>query len=305
MADYEDYRNTSTLSSDSNGYKLSRTLYLRGESELDVIVDSDCPIRGQYIDIPYGSATLARLYCDTVTIRAVDGAKANANGFLWEVSASYSTPSRSNPQVNKARWEINFRPQQFTFRHVDNPADQIRYGPAIPVPPQYPTITTGINVTEDGPQGVDVDEMVEVLTIEFWKDPDDVDAFLDDVRPILDCTNDAAFTGPWGTYAIGEARITGLSVATTVGEMSAVSVEISRSKNVTKLKVYLDTLADEAVKYVEIDKLGWEYSWVRFIKGVKDATDADLRSRSIDVYVAKVYEAGDYDALGIDPGIWQ
>lgn len=299
-ADYENFRNTSSLSLTDSGYQITRTIYLRAETEIDAVLHPDAPKRGDSLSVPVGSAYTAIIYCNTVNVKAVEAASGKGTGFLWEVQATYSPLTKSNPQGNKARWEVGFRSQKYTLRYVTEPDRQTRAGPGSPEKEKYPEVTTGINVTEDGPQGVEVDEMVEVLTIEFWKYPEDVDAFLAAVRTVGDTVNAADFSGPWGTYAAGEARITGVTVGGTKGELVSVQVEISRMKNDSEISITLDSM--EAP--VTISKSGWEYVWIRYIKGTKDSTDNDVRSRSIDAFVANIYDTGDYSVLGISPEIW-
>lgn len=298
MATYDDYRPESAISADANGKELTRTLYLRAEDEVEALNHADCPRRGDGIDVGIGSLT-DYVYCESVSIAQVAEASASGGGFLWKVTARYTPIGRGNPTQNKARWELSFRPQPYTRLHVATDADQTHYGPDGSDAAQYPPVTTGINVTSDGVEGVELDEMVEVLTIEFWKSPNDVDDFLDDVRGIVNCVNNADLVGPWGTYAAGEARITGLSVGVVQGELASVQVEISRSKNLTGVSMDLDSKSDP----ISYDKDGWQYFWVRYLKANKDG-DMDVRPLAIDAHVATVYADGDYSVLGISEEIW-
>ena len=47
-----------------------------------------------------------------------------------------------------------------------------------------------------------------------------------------------------------------------------------------------------------VSKKGWEYLWVRY-ETVEDAAAKRLVQRPAAVYVEKVYESGDFGALGI------
>jgi hypothetical protein len=294
-ADYEDFRNTATATYDENGVTVTRTILVRAVDEIGALGNANAPARGDALAVGSGF-----IYCNSVSASPIeDAAGDSSQNLLYAVTATYA-PLTNTPTVNKARWSISFRPQSYTLRNVATIAKQARYGPvAGSGDPAYPEVTTGINVTEEGAQGVEVDEMVEVLTIDFWKSPSDVSTYLDAVRPIVDTVNQAAFTGPWGTYAAGEARITGLTVTSTSGEYSTVSIEISRSKNAASISTYLDSIAGN----VTYAKDGWEYAWVRYLKG-NVAGDADVRPLSIDAFVATVYEEGDYTALGVSSGIW-
>lgn len=300
---YDDYKNTSTLSWTSAGRLIRRARYIRGDTELDVAADPLCPQRGDVIPVIFGSILLENLYCQEVTIKAVEAASGDGAGmFLWEVDATYKPLTWDNPTANKARWSISFRPQQYMRRFVDEDIQQDHYGPSGSAALQWPPVTTGINVTADGPQGVSVDEMVEVLSLEFWKSPSDVEAFLDVARALKDTTNDAEFTGPWGTYQIGEARITGITVGHVSGELASISVEVSRQPNKNNIEVYLDSIEPDG-GMVTLSKLGWEYLWVRYLK-TTNKDSLEQRPLAIDAHVATIYEPGDYSTLGVTDGIF-
>jgi len=298
-ATYDDYKNTSTLSWSKDGITVDRTLYLRAATEIDCRVLADCPQRNDALATSGGSDAL-NIYCSDVTISSVSDAAAKDGLFLWEVKAKYEPLSASNPTVNKAKWSVGFRPQQINVRGVNQESLQAHYGLSGSDASEYPPVTTAINVTEEGPQGVDIDEMVEVLTIDFWKAPDDAGTFLTAVRTIKNCVNVSALTGPWGTYAAGECRITGVTVSETKGEVATISVEISISRNEADVTVFLDSIDAEVI----FPKGGWEYLWIRFIKANKQ-DDVDVRPLAIDVHVATLYASGDYSVLGITGDIWQ
>jgi hypothetical protein len=298
---YDDYKPTSTLRNTKDGKEVVRTTYVRAEDEIEAQLASGCPQRGDPLEVGTGSATSEMLYCEDVNISQIEEAAGDSDGlFLFMVTATFRPLSINNPTPNKAKWRVSFRPQQYNLKNVKDTAHQAHYGPDGSAAPQdYPEVKTAINVTEDGPQGVDVDEMVEVLTIDFWKYSTEVADFLTAIRAIGNTVNDAAFEGPWGEYAIGEARLTGVEVNKTSGEIATVTVEISRSKNDASVAVYLDSTDGT----VSVTKMGWEYLWVRFLKGNKKDDD-DVRPLSIDAHVATIYELGDFSVLGIDPGIW-
>lgn len=295
---YDDYRPTSTLSWGKDGKEVVRTLYIRAADELAVLLVAGCPQRGDELAVTDGSYP-ELIYCDSVVATHLDSVAAEGGLFLFEVVATYQALSGSNPTINKARWGVSFRPQQNNLKNVADEAHQAHYGPSGSAAAAWPEVTTGINVTDDGPQGVDVDEMVEVLSIEFWKHPDDVEAFLGVVRALRNRVNNAALDGPWGSYAAGEARLTGLGVSITSGEMASVTIEISISENSAGISVFLDSMGAT----VSVPKNGWEYLWVRSLKGSKEDED-DVRPLAIDAHVATFYESGDYSTLGISDGLW-
>lgn len=301
MSEYDDYKPSTTIRWTKDGKEVTRSLFLRAETEAELLDLADCPQRGDQLDLAPASGLYDIVYCEDIQATQVDNAAGDADGFLWEVSATYRPLTFNNPTVNKARWRLSFRPQQINLKNVERETDQVHYGQggSGSEPPDYASVKTAINLTEEGPQGVDIDEMVEVLTIDFWKSPTAVEDFITDVRGIVNKVNLAAFEGPWGSYAAGEARITGLEVNYTSGELSTVTVEISRMENASAVSVYLDSTGTE----VPIDKGGWEYLWVRFVKG-NLAGDDDVRALAIDAHVATVYKAGDFDLLDISESLW-
>ena len=295
---YESYRNTSTLTWTREGRQIKRTLYLRAETEIAVLGDPDCPQRGDCISSEDGSVVNFRVYCAEVEVKCVSGASATEDGFLWEVAAMYKQLSFQNPTVNKARWSVGFRPRQYLMKSVGQEADQEHYGLTGSAASRYPEVTTQINLTSDGAQGVQVDDMTEVLTIEFWKYSSTISEFLGVVRILKDTVNNAAFEGPWGSYDIGEVRLSGITVTQVVHEMASVQVEFSRSPNKTGIQVYLDSLGTD----VSVTKNGWQYLWVRYIKDKDSAKD--VRPLAVDAHVATIYQSGDYTTLGITDDIW-
>lgn len=296
---YDDYQNKSTLGWTKDGVTVDRTIYLRADTEADVISLADCPKRNDPLAV--GSTII---YCSDVSVNSVPSAAAIDDKFLWEVRAKYKPIGADGGTVDKARWAVGFRPQKLHVRGVDLEEDQVHYGPEGSDASRYPVVSTAINVTDKGAQGVDIDEMVEVLTIDFWKAPADVEAFLAGLRSIKNCVNSSALTGPWGSYEAGEARLTGVSVGADKGETATISVEISISENSddgsdSGITIFLDSLGTE----VAITKTGWEYLWVRYIKDVESG-GVDVRPLSIDAHVAKVYSEGDFSVLGITGDLW-
>jgi len=310
--DYLDYRNESKFSHTKDGKKVTRIVYIRAQDEIAVANDSDTPQRGDELNVSSGSIDEI-LYCDTVqidTVKEAAGDEAESD-LLFKVTAIFAPINRGSggttPVPNKATWKISGRPQGINVRNVEDEGDQTHYGPTGSAAEEYTEVTTGVNVNEDGPQGVQIDETVEVLTIDFWKEPDDIEDFLAAVRALKDRVNSGVFEGPWGSYAAGEVRITGYDVEQTSGEIATVSVEFSYAENLTTTgssgnvpEVYLDTLGTT----VETPKKGHQYLWVRTLKSTDESDDADTRPRAIDAHVATFYKEGDFDTLGVTDEIF-
>jgi len=299
---YEDYKPQSSISHTKDGKVVTRKLQIRADDEIKALNDADLPPRGESLDIGTGSISQF-LYVDEVDVQQVANAAATGQGeFLFDAVITWKPLTSGDdvtPVVDKATWRVSFQPDQIQILNVDEDGDQTHYGPGS-AGENWPEVTTGINEDLQGPKGVTISEMTEKLSIDFWKDPDDVEAYLADVRTIKNTTNDAPFIGPWGTYAIGSAKITGLEVAIQSDEIVTVSLEISVSENAT-----VDVQLDNGPTLVEIVKKGWQYLWVRWIKSsAPDDDDSEQKPRRIDAHLADVYKEGDFDKLGVTPDIF-
>ncbi len=301
MASYDDYRPTSSLNWTGDGKSITRTLHVRAADEVEALNSVDVPSRGDVIDLAQTSGDIENLYADDISIDQVAEASGDSNEkLLFEVTTTYKPLKYGGGgQTDKAAWRVTFRPEQITITNVDQDGDQEHYEPGSGGEEWWP-ITTGINETQDGPAGVQIDEMVEVLQIDFWKDKDDAEDYLTDVRSIQNTVNEAELSGPWGTYDAGEARITGVEVGNDADRLVTVSVEISRSLNREAIQVKLDN-GDATVS---VDKDGHQYLWVRWVKSADpDDENEEPKPRRIDAHVATVYQAGDFSLLGITDDI--
>lgn len=304
----DDIRNRSSVSWEPDGKQVTRHLYFRAADEAAALAHEDCPNIGDALDLGVGSLT-ENAYCVSVNLELAEEVGGDVSeDLMWEATAVYKTRGKSGgtPIVNKARWRASFRPQGVHISHVDAEADQVRNAggsgneEAETWQEKFP-VTTAINDQGGEVLGVDIDEMVEVLSIEYWKDPDDVEEFVESLRPLAGRTNNAAFEGPWGSYAAGEARLTGIEISQTANEIASVTVEISRRENRT-VSLFLDSLGAEG----NVSKEGWQYLWVRSEKTVDPEDESKAKVRSIDAFVATLpgYEQADFSALGISEDLW-
>lgn len=309
---YEDYLPTTTTRDGPDGKTVVRQLYIWADTEAELFANIDYPVRGTTIDIVAGSGQ-GYLYCRDIgskTLKNVAPIEAGVK-FLWEVTATFVPLSgpKGNPVVNKAKMRVDFRESNIHINHVESDSDQTHIGATGSDIEVFPAVTTGINVTDEGPQGVDIPEMEEILIIDFWKTPAAVPAFLDAARLLGGHTNLEALEGPWGSYAAGEARISGIGLTQLSGELAQVSVEFSIGENRTglgsggnALNIYLDTEGGT----VQVEKEGWQYVWVRSLKSVSKTDETEVKPRSIDVHVATMpgMDKISFDPLGISDGIF-
>jgi hypothetical protein len=305
VADEAEALPSASLRWTADGRTVVRKWHFRSTDETTVLAESGCPQRGDALVV--GAYTI---YCAEVGVVEVPGSADSGGDMLFEVTATYQPLTRNGvttPVADKASWSVDFRPQTIHVNHVETVADQTAYGPSGSDAESLPTVTTEVNLTDDGPQGVDIDELVEVLTVNFFKDPDDLEDFLEVVRTLRGRVNDDAFIGPWGTYSEGEARLTGVRVSQTAGEVATVTVEFSIREDQsdagcggTAPEIYLDSLGTT----VSVPKQGHQYLWVQSIKGVDPTDETDVRPRSVRAFVSTFYREGDFSTLGITGGIW-
>lgn len=262
------------------------------------------PQFGESIDISTASGQPYYVYVADVDVDPVSGGAATASGFLFEGTITYRPikfGNRTTPVLNKATFRVAFEDTQILVRHVDSASDAAHYGADGSGDAGYQG--TGVNVTDEGPQGTEINEKVEILSIQFWKDPDVVDTYLDSIRGIKDTVNQSAFEGPWGTYAAGEARIESFELAHLGEDLDEVTVRIKRRPNRTgddSLSVWIDKIAQS----VSIPKKGWQYVWKREGSYVDPENDEKKQEGVLDAHRNTFYPDGDWSVLGITEGIW-
>ena len=302
LTPYDDYRPTSRLVDSKDSTTDVREFQLRAADEIAAYADPSVPPKGSLLSVGAKILVLQTIAVDQMEKAAAD----ESEDFLFRITLTYVFGA---PAQDKATWRLDGQNEKIRVYSVEDEGDQIHYGPTGSGAQMYDG--TGINVTEDGAQGVDIDDPFEVLTIDFWKDPDDTEAFLDILRGLHQKVNDAAGDGPWGTYEIREARLHTWSVAHLSVGLDQVSVQILHRKNKgdlysgtgsgqDELLIWLDSL-EEAVP---VDKAGHDYLWVRLQKWTDPADDSKNRVATLDAHVATLYKTGDFEALGITPDIW-
>jgi len=299
---YDDYRPTSSLQDSKDSTSVRREFFLYAEDEIAAYQDASVPAKGALLSI--GTRVLV---LQTIGADQVEEAGPDENGnFLFRITLSYV---QGAPSPDKATWRIDGLDEKVRVYAVEEEGDQVHYGPTGSGAQLYDG--TGINVTEDGAQGVDVDDGFEVLNIDFWKDPDDTEAFLEILRGLHEKVNDAEWEGPWGTYEAGEARLKTWSVSHLSTSVDQVSVSFLVRKNKGdgysgtgsgqgELLIWLDSMGEE----VPVDKGGHQYLWVRMQKWTDPDDDSKNRVASLDAHVATLYRSGDFSTLGITPDIW-
>jgi len=93
----------------------------------------------------------------------------------------------------------------------------------------------------------------------------------------------------WKGFAAGEVLFLGVSGSKRGEDDWEITFRFAASPNRTNIQIGNITVAS---------KKGWEYLWVRYAD-VEDGGSNTLVKQPVAVYVEKVYEEGDFSALGI------
>lgn len=158
-----------------------------------------------------------------------------------------------------------------------------RYAPPGKVAPDF---QGAIGVTHDNVEGVDVTVPVYNFSETHYLNADQVTgAYKATLFGLTGRVNGAAFRG----FAPGEVLFLGASGSKRGEEDWEISFRFAASPNVQNLSIGgINGIA----------KKGWEYLWVRYADD-EDANAKVLVKKPIGVYVERVYEYGDFSALGI------
>lgn len=286
--DYDDYRPRSTLTLSKSGHRVVRVFRVWAATEIEALYAEGVPEYGESLDVGSGSESYY-VFVSNIDIRQVEDAAGKDNLFWFEITVTWSLPTRDNPVVNHAVARISARPRGVMILSVEKAEDQTHYPTG-----EAEYTGTGINVTEDGPQGAEFEDTEKTLTIDHYIHPDDVTSYLAILDGLCRKVNSSAFSGIWGTWAAGEARYRGYDVTYISGEVTQISHEIIHSPNET-LDVYLDKKGGT----VEIIKKGWEYVWKRIIRDTSQSDDTKTEMRSIDAHKTTYYRSADFSALNL------
>lgn len=151
-----------------------------------------------------------------------------------------------------------------------------------------PDFQGAINVSEDRVEGVDIVvpafEWTETVRMSFASTSEFED-FQDVCYQLTGRTNDATFR----RKAEGEVLLQQVTGGKRGDELASITFRFAASPNLTGL-----SLGD----ITGIDKGGWEYLWVHYAE-FEDLAGLAIAKRPSSVHVVRVYESGDFSALGI------
>lgn len=208
----------------------------------------------------------------------------NAEDGLWDVVASYrqQAQEQTGPPPAGADSEYNFEVSATTVRITQSKAT---LGVFVPSGGTPPTATGAIGLTADGVEGCDI-----IVPESRWSEThflaeSVVDAaYRGALRALVGKVNNATFRG----QAAGEVLFTGVTGSKRRSDkVWQLTFQFAYSPNVTGMVVGTIT---------GISKGGWEYLWVYYEPVV---SAHQIIQRPAVVFVERVYDAGDFGALGI------
>lgn len=149
-----------------------------------------------------------------------------------------------------------------------------------------PDFKGAIGVTKDGVEGVDITvPQYEFSETHYFSDAAVTQAYKLALFNLTGRVNLATFRG----FDAGECLFLGANGSKRGDEQWAITFNFACSPNLTGVSVGDIT---------GIDKDGWDYLWVRY-EDFEDTLAIELVSRPSSAHVAKVYQDGDFDNLGI------
>jgi hypothetical protein len=196
-------------------------------------------------------------------------------GGLWKCYARYSGLDSDS--------EFTFDSGGGTQRITQSIQTVASYAPTGLTAPDF---RGAIGVTEDRVEGTDV----TVPTWEFTETHRFLDsavtpAYKLTLRNLVGRYNDAAFR----EHAAGECLLRAVNGSRRGDELWAITFRFAASANATGLVVG---------DIIGIDKLGWDYLWVRYAD-FEDSVAVALVKRPVAVYVERVYQPGNFADLNI------
>jgi len=241
-------------------------------SEISALADVEGTAPSVDSGLPRQQIDLEPEWVDTTT---GDGA--------WNATVTYG--SETVPDVAESSFSFD---TTGGTQHITHALATIATYPA-PGIPGAPDFDGALNVTDQGVEGLDIELPVyRFAETHYMEDADVTLAYKGTLFSLTGRVNNTAFKG----LAAGECLFLGAQ-GTRRGsgddDLWEISYQFAGSPNVTGLSVGPIT---------GINKLGWEYLWVRYAVA-EDATAKALVRKPIAVYIEQVYKVGDFSQLGV------
>lgn len=215
-------------------------------------------------------------------IRPLDGRS------LWRVTIQYGLPVSGSglTPLEAGEYRVTF-PGGARSELITQAYNERRYGPTDPPPPD---LGGAINVTDTGVEGVNVD-VPDFPWVETWivANADVSWADIIGIGLLRKTTNDDAFRG----FAAGEVLFDEFSASPRTDDDWEYTFRFRASANRTVAGGNALSIGG----FTGIEKLGWEYLWVRYQSAVSAA--GLVFERPVGVYVNRVYLESDFADLGI------
>lgn len=203
---------------------------------------------------------------------------------IWEGTANYGLQQQQPPQAGQS--VFNFDTSGGT-QHISQALQNIaNHAPSGETAPDY---KGAIGVTFDSVEGVDITVPVYTFSETHYLAASAVDnAYKATLYFLTGKVNSGGFKGT----AAGECLFLG-ATGTRRGTSSEDDWEINYrfAASPNRSGITIGTITG-------INKKGWEYLWVRY-EDVEDTAAKVLVKRPASVHVERVYESGDFSALGI------
>jgi len=256
-----------------------------GENEATTLVFT---IRGTADDIDAlealktaAPATHDNLVPKTWNVEPVHIDAGDPDGCLWTGAVRYGLTSAPEPKTGDSVYNFDIGGGT---QHLTQSIETVgKYAPEGKTPPDF---KGAIGVTHDSVEGVDITVPVYHFSETHYKADTEVTAeYKATLFALTGKVNAAAFKG----FEAGEVLFLGASGSKRGEEDWEITYRFAASPNATDIPVGDITVTS---------KKGWEYLWVRYADA-EDAGANALVKRPVAAYVEKVYEEGDFSALGI------
>ena len=225
-------------------------------------------------------ATLGGLKRQPVAIEPVHVDTANPGTCIWTGTVNYAPFERQEPPQTGDS-VFNFDTGGGT-QHITQSLQTVARYPT----GSAPDFKGAIGVTHDSVEGVDITVPVYNFSETHYVPAAQVtSAYKAAVFQLTGKVNSAAFKG----FAAGECLFLGASGSRRGAEDWEITFRFAGSPNRTGLAVGPIT---------GIAKKGWEYLWVRYADA-EDTASHTLVKQPLGAYVERVYEEGNFSALGI------
>jgi len=207
---------------------------------------------------------------------------------IWDATVTWITPTRKDEKEQEEKEEeegevvVTFDTTGGTEHRTQSVGETRIYGA------DAPDNHGAIGLTDDGVEGVDVPAPALSWTEQHIFPKSAISwAYVQTLRALTGTINAAPFRG----QPAGEVRFLGVT-GQPQGEKYVLTFKFESSENDDDLAV--DDITG-------IQKLGWEYLWVRY-QTKKDEDAKALTKKPIGVYVSEVSYYGDFSRLGIGVG---